>query len=554
MPSERQEFILVAVDTAGIQSYIFGSNRLKENIGASYLVKQATEDWAFEALESTPSSHNVIRDDRAGGKFDDRKIEADGLDAEVLYAGGGNFVALFRDAQAVRDFTQTLSRKVLIDAPGLRLDIHQEPFEWTGTGLGKAVGKLLQNMKQARGRKAVSGPLMGLGVTVMCQATALPAVEVVRDPDGNRQYVSAEVCAKLEAADRANDWLFHELSPGQGYDYPLDLDDLGRSIGERSYIAVVHADGNGMGQIIREIGGEQDNRAYIARMRQFSEQVKAISTTSMQAVIKLLKDKTLEGMCIPGTRTVSDLEFSLNADKKMLLPIRPIVFGGDDTTFVCDGRIGLSLAVTYLRTFETEAQKKGLALSACAGIAIVKSRYPFARAYQLSEELCDQAKKFRRNTFKNGGGALDWHFTSGGLYDELEAMREREYQVSAGSLTLRPVSLGNPVSPENERNARSWDEIERLTLAFQQDWADRRNKAKALRDALRNGPEAVKRFITVYLDRDDASQSKIPQLAGFEETGWKDGLCGYFDALELMDIHIPLRPKEGGNDETDADN
>ncbi len=553
MPSERQEFILVAVDTAGIQSYIFGSNRLKENIGASYLVKQATEDWAFEALDealkkSAVRNHNVIRDDRAGGKFDDRKIEADGLDAEVLYAGGGNFVALFRDPKAVRAFTQTLSKKVLIDAPGLRLDIHQEPFEWTGTGLGKAVGKLLQNMKQARGRKAVSGPLMGLGVTVMCQATALPAVEVVDDPDGNRRYVSAEVCAKLEAAEWANDWLFRELSPGQGYDYPLDLDDLGRSIGERSYIAVVHADGNGMGQIIREIGEEQDNRAYIARMRQFSEQVKAISTTSMQAVIDLLKNETLKGMCIPGTRTVSDLEFSLNKDDNMLLPIRPIVFGGDDTTFVCDGRIGLSLAVTYLRTFEAEAQKKGLALSACAGIAIVKSRYPFARAYQLSEELCDQAKKFRRNTFKNGGGALDWHFTSGGLYDELEAMREREYQVGAGSLTLRPVSLGN------ERDVRSWDEIERLTLAFQQDWADKRNKAKALRDALRNGPEAVKRFITVYLDSDDASQSKIPQLNGFEETGWKDGLCGYFDALELMDIHIPLRPKEGGNDETGADN
>jgi hypothetical protein len=268
----------------------------------------------------------------------------------------------------------------------------------------------------------------------------------------------------------------------------------------------------------------------------------------MQAVIDLLKNETLKGMCIPGTRTVSDLEFSLNKDDNMLLPIRPIVFGGDDTTFVCDGRIGLSLAVTYLRTFEAEAQKKGLALSACAGIAIVKSRYPFARAYQLSEELCDQAKKFRRNTFKNGGGALDWHFTSGGLYDELEAMREREYQVGAGSLTLRPVSLGN------ERDVRSWDEIERLTLAFQQDWADKRNKAKALRDALRNGPEAVKRFITVYLDSDDASQSKIPQLNGFEETGWKDGLCGYFDALELMDIHIPLRPKEGGNDETGADN
>jgi hypothetical protein len=526
MPSERQKFILVAVDTAGIQSYIFGSNRLKENIGASYLVKQATEGWAFEALRLAAPKNNV---DSSG--LVDRKIETDGLDAEILYAGGGNFVALFRYAESAKAFTRTLSKRVLIDAPGLRLDIYQEQFEWTGTGLGEAVGQLLQNMKKERSRKAASSPLMGLGVTVMCQSTALPAVEVIRDPDGDERYVSAEVYAKHNAADQANDWLRRELPPGNGYDYPLDLDDLGRSIGERSYIAVVHADGNGMGQIIRAIGEKRDNRAYISKMRQFSEKVKAISKISMMAVIELLRQKTLEGASIPGTRTVSALEFSLDNDDNLRLPIRPIVFGGDDTTFVCDGRIGLSLAVEYLRTFEGEARKQELNLSACAGIAIVKSHYPFARAYQLSEELCDEAKKFRRENFKEGGGALDWHFTSGGLYDELEAIRKREYHVSMGSLTLRPVSLGN------EGGVRSWAEIERLTIAFQQDWADKRNKAKALRDALREGQNAVTRFVSIY-------EQQLPKLPDFEQTGWHDRQCGYFDALELMDIHIPLREKE----------
>jgi len=37
------EFYLVIVDTTGIQSYIFGSNRLRENVGASFLVHAATE-------------------------------------------------------------------------------------------------------------------------------------------------------------------------------------------------------------------------------------------------------------------------------------------------------------------------------------------------------------------------------------------------------------------------------------------------------------------------------------------------------------------------------
>jgi hypothetical protein len=483
MPSEGQESILLAVDTAGIQSYIFGSNRLKENVGASYLVKQATEDWAFNALRLAAPNNNV----QDGKLNDSARIENGNLDAEVLYAGGGKFVALFRDAESAKAFTRTLSKKVLMDAPGLRLDIYQELFDWNGTvPLGKGIKYLLQ--KRERAKKPASAPLMGLGVTVMCQSTALPAVEVVPDPDGDERYISAEVYAKHNAADPANDWLRRELPPGDSYVYPLDLDDLGRSMGERSYIAVVHADGNGMGQIIREIGEEQDNRTYVQRMRDFSEKVKAISKTTMKTVIDLLIQRSQQSNKISGTRTVSDLEFSWDDKRRMRLPIRPIVFGGDDTTFVCDGRIGLSLAVEYLRTFESKAQERGLNLSACAGIAIVKSHYPFARAYQLSESLCDEAKKFRRENFQEGGGALDWHFTTGGLYDELEAMRKREYHVSAGNLTLRPVSLGD------KAGVRSWAEIERLTITFQQDWADKRNKAKALRDALREGPDMVTRF------------------------------------------------------------
>ena len=182
--------------------------------------------------------------------------------------------------------------------------IHQN---YTGWVLGAAVKHLLQEMKKARGKKSASAPLMGLSVTVMCQSTALPAVEIMTDPDRKARFVSAEVAAKNNAADSANAWLRGELPPGDGYDYPLDLDDLGRSVGERSYIAVVHADGNGMGQRIRVIGQETDNRTYIQEMRNFSEKVKAISKAAMTSVIDLLKQKTLDGIEIPGTRTVSRL-------------------------------------------------------------------------------------------------------------------------------------------------------------------------------------------------------------------------------------------------------
>jgi hypothetical protein len=523
MAKSDQQLTLLILGTASIQSYIFGSNRLKENIGASYLVKQVTEEWAVDALKRVAPRANTDENPN-------QKIEEGDLDAEVLYAGGGNFVVLFREEETAKHFVETLSKKVLIDAPGLRLDVDQCQFLWevSGTGLGKAVGNLIKNQKKNRSLRRASAPLLGLGVTAVCQSTGLPATKIISDSDGKRR-VSAEVAAKNAAAEKANKSLHNVLPLDEGYVYPSDLDQLGRTVGERSYIAIVHADGNGMGEIIRQIGEIENNRLYIEEMRKYSKQVTHISKNAMLAVIKRLIQATVEDDKIAGVGPVADLKFSVDEHHGLRLPIRPIVFGGDDTTFVCDGRLGLSLAAMYLREFENAAKQLGRNFSASAGVAIVKSRYPFARAYQLSEDLCGVAKKFRYTFSKpeEVGGTLDWYFTSGGLYDELEEMRKREYTAKSGSLTLRPVTLGN------EGGVRSWGTVKRLTSAFQNEWKDKRNKAKALRDALREGPEAVERFLKVY-------EQKLPTLDGFSATGWNEKQCGYFDALELMDIYIPL--------------
>src|SRR6266853_2792537 len=119
---------LVVVDTIQIQPYIFGSNRLRENVGASYLVDVATRDWAFEAVkEVAPGKNNIgTKNDLR----DDARIE-DGWDAEVLYSGGGNFVVLLGDVEKVKKFNYNLSRRALQEAPGLQLVIAQQEMQWS---------------------------------------------------------------------------------------------------------------------------------------------------------------------------------------------------------------------------------------------------------------------------------------------------------------------------------------------------------------------------------------------------------------------------------------
>ncbi|MCS6872760.1 MAG: hypothetical protein NZ571_15040, partial [Anaerolineae bacterium] len=207
---------LLTVECGSIQSYIFSSNRLLENVGASYLVAQATEGWILEALSEAKLSHNMI-DPKAANPFADGHLFEDRTDwqAEVIYIGGGNAVILFRDEGGARAFTEQLSKKALLKAPNLRLQVHST--EWDGAEtLGKAVGKLRKTMKAAVSRQPASPPLLGLGVTAVCQETGLPAAELVRVGD-DRRYVSAEILAKRNAAAEAKEELYRLLLKGSKY-------------------------------------------------------------------------------------------------------------------------------------------------------------------------------------------------------------------------------------------------------------------------------------------------------------------------------------------------
>jgi hypothetical protein len=235
------------------------------------------------------------------------------------------------------------------------------------------------------------------------------------------------------------------------------------------------------------------------------------------------------------------------------LPFRPIVFGGDDVTFVCDGRLGLSLALEYMRQFAVHAANlpdgQGGA-TASAGVAIVKSHYPFAQAYSISEELAKSAKAYRHE--KGLSACLDWHFARSGIVGTVEQVRNREYRVrEKDSLILRPVTLGS-----NAKEAhRAWPVVEEGVVVFQDlrrpghtsgpDWSSRRNKVKALRETLREGPESVKKFRAKF-NNEQLLPVVAESMSSWPETGWQGNFCGYFDAIEMMDWFIPLHEIAGG--------
>lgn len=255
----------------------------------------------------------------------------------MIYAGGGNALILFAAEEEAKKTIYSLTRKALRDAPGLRLEA-----AWRSFAQGKlaaTVNILRDQISQQKRSPQRSSPMLGLGVTAACDFTGAPAVGV----DDEGRYVSAEVRTKQRAG-AAN-------GPGNGrlleylhnirqanFEFVYDFNQLGERE-ETSYLAVVHTDGNRMGERIQSYVDQfaSDDAAYVKAQREFSQKVQSSAQHALNSTVGLMlapnnlkwdnqKRRYLLGGQVPIPRV----------DGIDRLPFRPIVFGGDDVTFVCE--------------------------------------------------------------------------------------------------------------------------------------------------------------------------------------------------------------------------
>jgi hypothetical protein len=534
---------LTLVDVRGIQRYLFDVNELKQNLGASVLVELATHAWIIEAL---PEPTNVRwNQELFKVEFENTKgIEGGELKSEALFFGGGNAAILFPDRPQALAFARRYSRWVLSEAPGLDVAIGHIEVDLEKPQALRSAWRLLKEdvMPKRKEGRTVSQALLGLGVTAECAFTGLPAVE--DDRDGNRRIlVSAQVKSKRDdsVVKMAKDRLNTLMQPKEPFEYPSDFDDLGGERGHARYIAVVHADGNNMGKRIEDYVQAGDNRAVIEKIREFSEAVNQVGQDAMEAVCDLLRktpviDSKNSWIIADSWREEEVIRFTDD-----FLPFRPIVFGGDDITFVCDGRLGLTLAVEFLKAFsETKLpdEERGYA---CAGVAIVHSHYPFARAYGLAEELMRQAKQeARRLDDQARVSLLNWHYATSGLTLDWDEIKRREYL--GGKLLLRPLII-NKASGVRIDTWRTWDVFLAQTEGFRVGWDWGRNTLKDLGEALRKGPTDTIEFVSRH---DKLPDTRITGLEEVHQKGWFADHCIYFDALEADDLFI--YPKEVNNE------
>lgn len=495
------------------QKYIFKSNVMMESIGASIIIKNATEKDARQFYE----------------KFN----------PSIIYEGGGNALYVFSQKEDGIEFAKAYSKFLYETYPGITLYLvgyELKEKESVKDGINTCYGLLAKKKNSKRNVETQ----IDFGKTVRCSSTNLPANVWVKDnnptlkmpPERRRDY-SLEVLTKCKNAQDERDVFKFLLPENTEYTFPKMFDSLGRNLGEKSYVAVTHIDGNQMGEKITRFNLshemksgeslEEFDKRYIKDLGDFSRNIRELYESAVKETIDSL------------IKNMSQLREKLDL-KGNELPIRPLILAGDDICFVSDGRIGVELCRICIENIKKK-EIEGLKLNACGGVAIVKAHYPFSRAYDLAEELCQNAK----NCIKNGdpdASYIDWHVDQAELDKGLSGIR-KDYVSSDGSiLNLRPYLVGEDSKVNSMANF-----LDAISVVSHSGNIAR-SSVKGMRESLRKGVSAT----TYYLKSRKDSDKAILKLGGSNNLVSDNGFIEvdgvnrsiFYDAIEMMDVYIKL--------------
>lgn len=441
---------LVMLETNGNQRFVFSSPRLRENVGASYLITQLA-DWTEQAA-------NCLGIDKFGW----------------VSKSSGKVILTVATEDDARKLIGQVTRKAFSAAPGLDVsgvfvdmcdpgnevkrprisnrdlkEVHRKAAEYA-LNRPPAQARFSQMPFLQRGRDSALPASSRLGVC-----------DEAKDDRETALSLSSRVCRY-----RANDARNQFMSFAREHPDLLEREDLlvrdptmlekmleqsisseaadgrDRIEDERlSKVAVIHIDGNGVGGIMRdlvsalkriprpdfeeEVRGAKDYstateedapsdalRCFLLEINRRLKDAMQKSFLTAWLEVAFLAEKESEKEAEAHGKAKDEKRPDIGA-----IPVVPVILGGDDATVITDATYALPFTEKFLTAFEEETGKDELLkhlgpesrrgkgenaggnggklggpMTAAAGIAIVRRKFPFHIAYDLAEKLIKSAK------------------------------------------------------------------------------------------------------------------------------------------------------------------
>lgn len=353
-------------EAKGIQRYIFASGKLRDVVGASDMVAALANSDPKDEIGKLLHSLNC---------------------ADSLFSrrAGGAFCLHSNDKSWLRTVRAHWRIWVMTHMPGLEFS---EAFG-EGANEIKAMHDCFENAGGIRHNMAADVMPYGRPISRIAPLTGRPAIEE-RSYSGDKVLIDAITKPQRDWADQSvhvmGSIARRFVHDPDSCTFPRDFDPVRetkceaanplfpfRDDGKDRRIAIVHADLSGLGELFRKMG-----------------------ETFKTAKENFALAKAIEDAISDAAKAASALLYP--AKQGSLMPARPVLLGGDDITIIVRADLALAFAEKLLIEIETlcaaiEQAKDRDALSACAGIAIVRPGTPFLTASHLAESLCNHAKR-----------------------------------------------------------------------------------------------------------------------------------------------------------------
>lgn len=548
-PSPRY---LYRYEAKSIQKYVLASDRLREIKGASAIVEKLS--GLFQSA--------LAAQDRGG---------------KCQYAAAGGGTATFDDEDAAKDFYAHWPMIVAQHAPGLQ--IVQAIVDMGTVANDKLMDAVADALTADRTRPHVDLPEAGPAVA-RAPRSGLPAVafeqgsrpigatirgETLFDNRAAASLIVTDVAIENEDLDLAllkrllKDHASGEIEALANWTFVDDIDNL-----DTRYVAVIHADGNDIGMLIRYLTRVSQAKGLdvIDVRTRFSKKLSQVTGWAVAEALEKALDEAIRRS--PNDPRITGHKF----------PGRPVVVGGDDMTFVIRSDLALPFVKAYLDAFEKhttglvgsivgeEAGTSWPRLTAKAGIAFVHQNFPFHLAFDLAHSLCGDVKRGLRS--KDGEitpSGLHFFRVTDSFADDYEELRRAHLLVKKHwLLTMGPYSL------KGEEGRPTIDALEALaaTISSDRDGANDRAGAGGSAGAPATVPRSAISDVVQHMVAGDveAARERLARLGevmtdgptdsprhaawrGFEGAlkdlgadvdGWKDNATPLPDALELLPV------------------
>lgn len=387
---------LYAASIHGIQSFIFQTNKLKEIVGASALLD------------------NVFSPRKGKASLFEQYCLKHGIDIselEVITKAAANFRAITTKMVGEK-IVNGFPKYVAANVPGVLFTQVMIPFNEGKFNEAYQEAHILLQAQKNKSFMSLDPPFMGVRKS---RRTGGAAVEIE-----SGEFIDARTRAVLKFSFKDSLPFFKEFTGLEKVNerkLPLSFEEIVRAGAHgneerKTWIAVVHADGNSIGKrvisLLRNQGGPQ-------QFKKFSD---ALASATKKAVNETC-NKVLEA-------TKDENHFIL----------RPIILGGDDITLVIRADKALEFVRSYLELFERYTKEnlnlENDGLTACAGIAFIKHKFPFHYGVDLAEKLTKEAKKISKSIDESSPpSSVSIFKVQSSFIESLEEMRKRSYGASS---------------------------------------------------------------------------------------------------------------------------